>query len=48
MDVGLLSTVKVLMSFNEDVVQRRSLLTYHAAGGHCMSGTPLLIGYNND
>ena len=40
MDVGLLfklkvSTVKVLMSFNEDVVQRRSLLTYHAACGHC-------------
>ena len=35
MDVGLLSTVKVLMSFNEDVVQR-SLLTYNVAGGHCM------------
>ena len=34
-DVGFLSTFKVLMSFNEDVVQR-SLLTYHAAGGHCM------------
>ena len=48
MDVGLLSTFKVLMSFNEDVVQRRSLLTYHAAGGHCMYETPLLIGHNND
>ena len=35
MDVGLLSTIKVLMSFNEDVVQR-SLLTYRVAGGHCM------------
>ena len=28
MDVGLLSTVKVLMSFNEDVAQRRSRSLY--------------------
>ena len=35
MDFGLLSTFKVLMSYNEDVV-KRSLLTYHAAGDHCM------------